>query len=174
MADMTDTSSTAESLPQIHDYAPAGYHTVTPFVAVSHGADALDYYQRAFGGRVLSRMDGADGVVHHSELLLGDSVIQVGNEFPDGGLVAPGETRSCSFNLYVGDVDAVHAAAVAAGGTATSEVEDAFSGDRMGVVTCPFGHRWVILTRKEHLSTDEIERRARAWMDDAGAESQSA
>lgn len=167
---MTDTSPAAESLTQIHDYAPAGYHAVTPFLAVRHGADALDYYQRAFGAHVLSRMDGENGVVHHSELLLGDSVIQVGNEFPDGGLVAPVDTRSCSFNLFVTDVDAVHAAAVAAGGTATSEVEDAFSGDRMGVVTCPFGHRWVILTRREHLSHEEVERRARAWMDGASSD----
>jgi PhnB protein len=175
MADMTDTSTTnptgapaaaaTEALEQRHDYAPSGYHTVTPFLAVRHGAAALDYYTRAFGARVLSRMDGEKGVVHHSELLIGDSVLQVGNELPDGGLVAPGETRTGSFSLYVADVDAVHAAAVAAGGTTVSAVEDAFSGDRMGIVVDPFGHRWVILTRTEHLSAGEIERRARAWME---------
>jgi len=167
MADMTDTETTQTSppLPQLHEFAPAGYHTLTPFIAVSHGADALAYYQRAFGARVLARMDGENGVVYHSEVLIGDSVLQVGNEFPQGGLAAPGETRTGSFSLYVADADAVFAAAVAAGGTAVSGLEDAFSGDRMGIVVCPFGHRWVIMTRKEHLSDAEIERRARVWMD---------
>ena len=93
----------------------------------------------------------------------------MGNEFAAGGLVAPDETRTGSFSVYVADVDAVHAAAVAAGGTALTAVEDAFSGDRMGIVVCPFGHRWVIMTRTEHLSPAEIERRARAWMDEGSS-----
>ena len=160
---MTDTSRPA--LDQLHDFAPAGYHTVTPYLAVRDASATLDFYQRAFGATVLSRMDGDDGTVMHAEVLIGDSVIQVSDEFPQMGLVVPADDAvNGSFSVYVADVDATHAAAAAAGATVVSGVEDVFSGDRMGIVRCPGGHRWVILTRKEHVDDAEVERRAREWV----------
>jgi PhnB protein len=118
---MADTSET-----RFHDYAPPGYHTVTPFIAVPAGRGA---------------------------------------EIPSMGVLAPdGKTVHGSFAMYVPDPDAVHAAAVAAGARDVAPVEDVFSGDRMGVVMCPFGHRWVILKRVEDVPEDEIERRAREWV----------
>jgi uncharacterized glyoxalase superfamily protein PhnB len=162
MADMTDTALPTPV--RHHDYAPAGLHTITPFVVVSGGQAMLDFYERAFGARTLSRMDGPDGTVLHAEIMIGDSVLQVGDPIPDLGLVAPGETRTTSFVMYVPDVDATYARAVAAGATSLSGVEDVFSGDRMAAVMCPSGHRWVILTRVEDVAPEEIERRAREWV----------
>jgi uncharacterized glyoxalase superfamily protein PhnB len=171
MVHMTDTASPTPV--QHFDYAPAGFHTVTPFIAVTGGQAALDFYVRAFGARVLSRMDGPDGTLPHGEILIGDSVLQLGDAIPAIGLAAPGDTRTGSFVVYVPDVDATYASALAAGATSASGVEDVFSGDRMAAVVCPFGHRWVLLTRIEHLSNEEIERRAREWMA-AGAQHASA
>jgi PhnB protein len=159
---MADTSET-----RFHDYAPPGYHTVTPFIAVpaGRGAEALDWYGTAFGAEVRSRMDGEGGSVMHAEMRLGDSVMQLSDEIPSMGVLAPdGKTVHGSFAMYVPDPDAVHAAAVAAGARDVAAVEDVFSGDRMGVVMCPFGHRWVILKRVEDVPEDEIERRAREWV----------
>jgi PhnB protein len=163
MDHMTDTALPTPV--RHHDYAPAGLHTITPFVVVSGGQAMLDFYERAFGARILTRMDGPDGTVLHAEIMIGDSVLQVGDPIPDLGLVAPGETRTTSFVMYVPDVDAAYARAVAAGATSLSAVEDVFSGDRMAAVLCPSGHRWVILTRVEDVPPEEIERRAREWVD---------
>ncbi len=124
----------------------------------------LDFYERAFGARTLSRMDGPDGTVLHAEIMIGDSVLQVGDPIPDLGLVAPGDTRTTSFVMYVPDVDATYAQALAAGATVAQRVEDVFSGDRMAAVLCPAGHRWVILTRIEDVPPEEIERRACEWV----------
>ena len=35
---------------------PTGYRTLTPYLAVPDGAAAIDFYQRAFGAEVVSRM----------------------------------------------------------------------------------------------------------------------
>jgi uncharacterized glyoxalase superfamily protein PhnB len=65
-----------------------------------------------------------------------------------------------AIHLYVEDVDAVAARAVAAGATILQPVGDQFYGDRAGKIRDPFGHLWRIATRKEQLSAAEIQRRA--------------
>jgi uncharacterized glyoxalase superfamily protein PhnB len=161
---MTTHDATVQALPQHHDYAPAGFHTLTPFIAVSGGSAAVDFYVAAFGAQVLSRMEGPEGSLMHAEILIGDSPLQLSDPIPDLGIVTPGQTRTGSFVLYVPDVDASYARAIAAGATSVSSVEDVFSGDRMAAVLCPSGHRWILLTRVEHLDNEEIERRAREWV----------
>jgi PhnB protein len=41
---------------------PKGFHTVTPYLTVSDGARAIDFYRRAFGAEKLLRVDGPDGI----------------------------------------------------------------------------------------------------------------
>jgi PhnB protein len=41
-------------------------------------------------------------------------------------------------------------------------VADQFYGDRVGGIEDPFGYRWVLATRKEDLTMEEIRRRAAA------------
>jgi PhnB protein len=38
-------------------------------------------------------------------------------------------------------------------------VEDQFYGDRSGQIEDPFGHVWFVATRKEHLTTAEVQQR---------------
>jgi PhnB protein len=66
--------------------------------------------------------------------------------------------------LYVKDVDALAAQAVAAGATVMRPVKDQFYGDRSGTFIDPFGHVWTISTHKEDLSHEEISRRAQEVM----------
>lgn len=61
--------------------------------------------------------------------------------------------------LYVPDVDAVHANAVAAGGRATEEPNNKPYGDRSSTVIDPSGITWYIATRIENVSAAEIVRR---------------
>ncbi|MFN8075708.1 MAG: VOC family protein [Kineosporiaceae bacterium] len=169
---MTDTAPAATTeLPRHHPWAPRGYRTLTPFLPVpaGTGAAAIDFLVAAFGAQVISRMDGEDGVVWHSELLLGDGIVQVGDEIPSMGLLAgDGKSVHGSYVLYVEDVDAVTARAVESGATLMSGPEDVFSGDRMSAVLTPTGHRFVLLTHLEDVSAEEVERRAREWMASGG------
>ena len=70
---------------------PTGYRTLTPYLAVPDGAAAIDFYQRAFGAEVVSRMDAPGGLLMHAELRIGDSMLQMSSEMPDFGLKAPAE-----------------------------------------------------------------------------------
>jgi PhnB protein len=67
-----------------------------------------------------------------------------------------------TLHLYVEDVDATFAQAVAAGATVQRPVADQFYGDRAGGIVDPFGHSWYIATHKEDVSPEELKKRAAA------------
>ena len=97
---------------------PEGYHSVTPALLVRGGAQAIDFYTRAFGARELGRMPAPDGQrIWHAELQIGDARLMLADEFPDMGGHAPeslGGTPVC-LHLYVEDADAAVQRAVDAG-----------------------------------------------------------
>jgi PhnB protein len=147
------------------DKIPAGYHSLTPSLAVRGAADAIGYYERAFGAQLVRLMRGPDGSVMHAELRIGDSMVVVYDEIPAMGLPAPaGDRHASSLLFYTPDADAVFARAVAEGGKELSPMADIFSGDRMGVLVCPYGHRWAIAARVREVPDEEVERAARAWL----------
>ena len=142
---------------------PKGYHTVTPALVVRGAAEAIEFYKKALGAEELARMPSPDGKITHSELKIGDSIIFVSDEFPNMGVSkAPQTLGGCTstFHLYVQDVDASFQQAIDAGGKVSMPVADMFWGDRFGSFTDPFGHHWGILTHKEDLSAEEVDKRA--------------
>lgn len=143
---------------------PEGYSTITPYLSIKGASDAIEFYKRAFGARELMRLAMPDGRVGHAELQLGDSRIMLADEFPDMECRSPQSIGGTpvTIHMYVDDVDAVAAQAVAAGATLTRPVQDQFYGDRSGTLTDPYGHVWHVATHKEDLSPEEINRRAAA------------
>src|SRR5215470_17353826 len=137
-------------------YIAEGFHTVTPALTVKGGAKAIDFYKKAFGAEEIMRMDGPNGAIMHAEIKIGDSIIMLGDEYPDFGHKAPLPNHcSSSLHLYVPDVDKAFKRAVDAGCTVKMPVMDMFWGDRYGKVTDPFGHVWGIATHKEDVSPEE-------------------
>ena len=154
-----------------NNYIPTGYHALTPAIICRDAAAAIDFYQRALGATVRTRMDMPDGKVMHAELQIADSTFMISDEMPQWGSVSPqtlGGTAS-SLHLYVPDVDAAFAQAIAAGGTEQVPVQDQFWGDRSGYFLDPFGHRWGVATRVEEVSDEETLRRGQEWADKHGA-----
>jgi PhnB protein len=141
---------------------PEGYHTLTPYLIVKGAAAAIEFYAKALGAKELSRMADASGKVGHAEMKVGDSPFMLADEFHERGAVAPqaGAGHSVSFLVYVPDVDAAFARAVAAGAKAVRPVQDQFYGDRSGTLEDPFGHQWTLATHVEDVSPEEMERRA--------------
>ena len=143
---------------------PDGFRTVTPYLTVNGAADAIAFYQKAFGAEVKCLVRGPDGKVAHCELQIGDSMIMMGDEFPMGHCKSPKTLGGATggLNLYVEDVDALFNRAVAAGAKVQMPVQDMFWGDRYGKLSDPFGHEWSVATHIEDVSSAEIERRAAA------------
>jgi PhnB protein len=145
---------------------PEGYQTVTPYLAVDDAAQAIEYYQRAFGAKERVRMDTPDGKIGHAELEIGDSLVMLSDPFPQASTRPPKELggTSVSVFMYVEDVDTVVKQAVSAGATITMEVADQFWGDRFGSIQDPFGHSWSIATHVEDVSPEEMAERAKEAM----------
>ena len=143
---------------------PDGYHSVTPYLIVRGGVAAIDFYKKAFGAVELFRMDGPGGKIGHAEIRIGDSPIMLADEHPEIGAKSPQMIGGSpvSIMLYVEDVDAVVAQAVAAGAKVVRPVADQFYGDRSGGLEDPFGHSWYVATHKEDVSMEEMHRRAAA------------
>jgi PhnB protein len=149
---------------------PEGYPAITPSLVVDGAAEAIDFYERAFGAKLRGRMDMPDGKVAHAELEIGDGLLMLADPFPQSSVKSPKELGGTTAGLfmYVEDVDAAVERAVDAGATATAPAEDMFWGDRFGTVTDPFGHAWQLATHKEDLTPEEIEERGREFMASMG------
>ena len=141
---------------------PEGYHSVTPYLVIDGAAEAIRFYERAFGAvEVLSMPIGDSGRIAHAEIRIGDSHVMMSDEHPDMGLLGPKARggATASLMIYTEDVDAMFARAIDAGATQERAVENQFYGDRAGTLVDPFGHRWTIATHVEDVSPEELNRR---------------
>src|SRR2546421_8762575 len=96
---------------------PEGFHTVTPYLSCRNAAQALEFYQKAFGAEVLCQLPGPGGKgVMHSAIQIGDARLMVSDEFPEHGVQSPlslGGT-AVELHIYIADADAAFNRAVAA------------------------------------------------------------
>ena len=146
---------------------PPGFHTITPHLTVKDGRRAIEFYRQAFGAEPVVVSYTPDGKVMHATLKLGDSVFMLNDEFPEwGGILSPLSTGGAGvvIHLYVEDVDALFARAVAAGATVTMPLMDMFWGSRYGQISDPFGHKWSLATHIKDLTQAEVEEAAKNSM----------
>ena len=145
---------------------PEGYRTITPYLVVAGAAEAIEFYQRAFGAVELTRALTPDGTKNmNASIKIGDSIVMLNDEFPEMNCKGPLALGGSPFNLhlYVEDADAVFERAVAAGATITMPISDVFWGDRYGSVTDPFGHQWGIATHKREMTEADLKQMAADW-----------
>jgi PhnB protein len=149
---------------------PQGMHSLTPHLVCAGAADAIAFYAQAFGAIELARLPGPDGKIMHAMLRIGDSSLMLADEMPGCGSLGPASLKGTpvTIHLYVPDVDATFAAAVAAGATPIMPVADMFWGDRYGQLLDPFGHRWSVATHTRDLSPDEVQAGMREMMSSMG------
>ncbi len=150
---------------------PKAYGAVTPALTIRGAAEAIAFYAKAFGAKELSRMPGPGGKLMHAEIRIGDRIVMLGDEAPEMGAPSPDTLGGSTggLMLYVKDVDAAYARAVAAGATGTMPPADMFWGDRFSQVKDPFGHRWSIATHKADLTPAQMKKGMEAWMASQGA-----
>ena len=93
---------------------PKGYHTITPYMTVRDAARAIEFYKQAFGAKEKGAMKGPDGKVMHAELVIGDSIIMLADEFPEFGSLSPQSTggSGTGLHIYIEDVDSAFDRAV--------------------------------------------------------------
>ncbi len=123
---------------------PTGYSTVSPYLVVDGAQQVIDFLKQVFEATELRRYDKPDGSVMHAEVLIGDTVIMIGDS---GGQWPP---LPSFLHVYVEDVDATYRRALAAGGISVQEpVRQGSDPDRRGSVKDSGGNTWWIATPLE-------------------------
>lgn len=147
---------------------PNGFTAITPFIAVSHPAKAIAFYETVFAAKTRSTTEfdhEGNKVIVHAEIDFGHGILQLGAANPDYGLVLPPEDgKACySLGIYVQDVDKTFALAKANGATVREPIANFVSGDRYCSILDPCGIRWSIMSRIEDISEEESNRRVEEW-----------
>ena len=125
--------------------------SVTPYLIVEGGHEAIDWYRDVFGAEEVSRAVGAAGRVAHAELRIGSSVIYLGDEHPHlEDIFAPARIGGSPvyLDLETDDVAGTFERAVTAGADAIRQPTDPSMPLQTAKIRDPFGHIW-LLTRSQ-------------------------
>jgi PhnB protein len=141
---------------------PDDYPQVIPSLIVDGAAAAIDFYCTVLGATVRMRIDGPGDKIGHAELQIGKGLVMLADEFPEMDFVGPQTVGGTPVvvMVYVEDVDAVFARALANGAKELQPLKDQFYGDRSGSFVDPWGHRWSVATHIEDMTEEEMMRRA--------------
>jgi PhnB protein len=139
---------------------------VFPYLRVSSTAEAIDFYGRAFGAVEKFRLTEPSGRVGHAEVVIGETVVMLSDEFPEYGIRGPLSLGGTTFgmHLHVDNADEAHALAIGAGATEVMAPSDQFYGERSSKVRDPFGHEWLLGHEIEKVTPEEMQRRYTAMM----------
>jgi PhnB protein len=113
---------------------------IAPWLSVSDGRRAVDYYKAAFGAEERYRAEDDAGRVQVAQLAIGDADFWLQEDEGAGARAGDGSIRMI---LTVEDPDAVFAQALAAGATEVAAVYEGH-GWRIGRLEDPFGHHWEV------------------------------
>jgi len=141
---------------------PLDYPVLSSYLTVHDGAQAIAFYQAAFGATERFRLtDPSNGKVGHAELTIQGNLVMLSDEYPEWGRASPKTLGGTpvSFCLLVENADAAIGRAVAAGAVVKMPVADQFYGFRSGTVVDPFGHEWMLQHEVEKVAPEEMQRR---------------
>jgi uncharacterized glyoxalase superfamily protein PhnB len=125
-------------------FQPENYSTVSPYLIVSDAAQTIRFMEDIFEAQVLRRFSDGEGRLMHAEVRIGDTVVMLADSSP-GWPSVPAHVH-----VYVADVDATYARALAAGATSVQEPvrrDDKEDVDKRGGVKDSGGTTWWIATR---------------------------
>jgi len=146
---------------------PDGYGGATPMLCVNNAAAAIEFYKKAFGATEDYRLTEPSGRIGHAEIRIGRALIMLADEHPEYGHRSPQSLGGSpvTLHLYVEDADAMVSQAYDAGAKILRPAQDEFYGDRNGKLEDPFGHVWLIATRKEDVTPEEVRKRFAAFFE---------
>jgi uncharacterized glyoxalase superfamily protein PhnB len=134
---------------------------LAPCLVYRDPKSALAWLEAAFGFEIFLLIEDADGNLAHAEMVFGDSLIMVGNEWTqehrspmsNSGLMS--QTVHIQITDPAESIDAHCERARQAGATIVAEPSNQFYGDRTYRCKDPEGHLWTIGQTIETLTAAE-------------------
>jgi uncharacterized glyoxalase superfamily protein PhnB len=118
-----------------------GFHTITQYLIVSDANRLIEFLKDVFGAVEKFRAQRPDSsAIMHAEVQIGDSMIEMADaneNFPP---------RPAALHIYVNDVDAVYARALAKGARSIQPPTDQEYGERGASIADEFGNHWYVAT----------------------------
>ena len=114
------------------------YPTVTPYLIVNNAKGLIDFLQKAFDFKEVTRHLQPDGSIMHAEVTLGNSLIMLSDA---SEVYSPNPTM---INLFLDDCDSFYRRALDAGAVSIREPQDQEYGHRSAGVTDQSGNHWWI------------------------------
>jgi PhnB protein len=120
--------------------------TFAPKLYIPLGTRDIDFYKRAFGAVEQQRWSNDDGTIHVAEFTIGDAMFHLHEANHPNICFSPALHNGTTvvIGLFVDDVDAVMASAIAAGAKELNPATDYDYHYRQGDIMDIFGHHWTI------------------------------
>jgi uncharacterized glyoxalase superfamily protein PhnB len=116
------------------NFAPKGWHTVTPRIVVNGASELVEFLRQVFGATGKYRQ------FLPSRIRIGDSMVMISN-------VGIRNAVTAFLYVYVDDADATYRRALDAGARSLEEPFDTPYGDRRCMVEDKWGNTWQIATQ---------------------------
>ena len=124
-------------------FKPGGYNTASPYLIVSEAAMTIRFLERVFGAKLLRSFPDDEGRTRHSEVRIDDTVVMIADAQPSW------PPMPSHVHVYVPDVDAAYASALAEGAESVQEPTKKDDEDKRGGVKDAGGTTWWISTKVE-------------------------
>lgn len=122
-------------------FKPAGYTSVAPYLMVAGAKRTIEFLVAVFGAEPLRIIPAAEGRLMHGEVRVDDTVIMLADPPPSH------PPRESHVHIYVRDVDAVHARALAHGAQNVQSPQKKQDPDRRGAFKDAGGTTWWVSTQ---------------------------
>lgn len=130
---------------------PPGYNSLSPFLMVNDLQGFLNFVTEVFHTQIKKTIQNADGSPKSAEVWFGESLLMCSSA--NGGF-GPFETMQ---HVYVTDVDACLARALALGSVTVMPASEQFYGDYAAGIKGPHGNYWWIARRTHDMTDAEIQ-----------------
>lgn len=121
-------------------YKPSGYTSLSPYLIVDGAERTIAFLRDAFDAVDLRRIPNDRGGLRHAEVRVDDTVLMLADSV-EGWSSVPAHVH-----IYVPDVDATYAKALAAGAESVQAPEQKDDDDKRGGVKDAGGTTWWIAT----------------------------
>ncbi|UUP18690.1 hypothetical protein NTH_03174 [Nitratireductor thuwali] len=126
---------------------PEGYHSVNPWIIPKGASGLIKFLEHVFSAVETkeARIPDRDGLLIHSEVRIGDSVIMIFDSKEDW-------PQTPSFlQVYVEDAESVLTRARNAGAEVVTELSDFMFGEKIARFFDPWGNLWWVHQRAEEV-----------------------